>query len=87
MASEVRNREGWDEIQSFTSPGEFRRFQLWIEEALAEGALVEIPVLSRYGRSDMFDERWFRAPSGQRWRLVAPNPPFLGVFLMVPGDA
>lgn len=63
-----------------------RRFLLWIQSALDEKSLVEIPVQARYGPSEMFDERWFEAPSGQRWRLVAPEPPFLGVFLMVEED-
>ena len=87
MGSDSRNPEGWDEIQGFTSSGEYRRFLIWIQSALNEGALVEIPVGARYGPSEMLDERWFEAPSGQRWRLVAPEPPFLGVFLMVQDDA
>lgn len=86
MGSENRNPEGWDQITGFTSPGEYRRFLLWIQSALDEKSLVEIPVQARYGPSEMFDERWFEAPSGQRWRLVAPEPPFLGVFLMVEED-
>ncbi|MGN6611683.1 MAG: hypothetical protein ACTHLJ_07885 [Angustibacter sp.] len=86
MASDARNAEGWDEIEGFTSPGEFQRFLLWVQSALDEGALAEIPVQARYGPSAMFEERWFEAPSGQRWRLVAPEPPFLGVFLMVEAD-
>ncbi len=86
MASDTRNPEGWDEIEGFISPGEFQRFRLWVQSALDEGSLAEIPVQARYGPSEMFDECWFEAPSGQRWRLVAPEPPFLGVFLMVDGD-
>lgn len=69
----------------FASPGEFQRFLRWIQSALNEGALIEIPVQQRYGPSEMFAERWFEAPSGQRWRLVAPEPPFQGVFLRVEG--
>lgn len=87
MASDNRNPESWDRIEGFTSPGEFQRFLLWIQSALDEGALVEIAVQERYGPSEMFDERWFEARSGQRWRLVAPEPPFLGVFLPVEGEA
>ncbi|GAA5147162.1 hypothetical protein GCM10025768_06740 [Microbacterium pseudoresistens] len=83
MASNYQNPEGWDEIQSFASPSEYQRFLLWIQSAIDEEALTEIPVQRRYGPSEMFDERWFAAPSGQRWRLVAPEPPFLGVFLML----
>lgn len=79
------NLEGWDEIHGFASPAEYRRFLDWIDEALAEGVLIEVSVLDRYSGSMMFDERWFAAPSGQAWRLVGPEPPFRGVFLIVGG--
>ena len=82
----VPNPGGWDEIHGFDSPGEYNRFLVWVSEALDEGALVEVPVLDRYSGSEMFDERWFRAASGQLWRLVAPEPPFRGIFLMI-GEA
>lgn len=72
--------EGWDEIHGFTSPGEFVRFQQWIADAVAEGALTEVPVDSVYSGSSLFDERWYRAASGTVWRVVAPEPPFRGVF-------
>ena len=86
MGSDSRNPERWDEIRGFTSPGEYQGFLIWIQLALDEGALVEIPVRARYGPSEMLDERWFEAPSGKRWRLVAPETPFMGVFLMVQDD-
>lgn len=73
--------ESWDEIHGFVSPGEYRRFLAWVNEALESKALVELPVEDRYGQSQVFEERWFEAPSGARWRLVAPDPPFQGVFL------
>lgn len=72
--------DGWDEIHGFVSPGEFQRFANWIAEALEEGVLEEVDVESPYSGSPMFDERWFRSPSLQVWRLVAPDPPFRGVF-------
>lgn len=81
------NTEGWEEIHGFDSPGEYRRFLTWISEALAEGVLTEVPVLDRYSGFEMLDERWFTAPSGQVWRLVGPEPPFRGVFLMVDSGA
>jgi hypothetical protein len=76
--------EDWDEIHGFTSPGEFQRFQRWIAEATAEGVLTEVPVESGYSGSSLFDEHWYRAPSGAVWRVVAPEPPFHGVFERVP---
>jgi hypothetical protein len=39
-----------------------------------------LPVASRYAAATVFDEHWYRAASGQTWRLVAPDYPFKGVF-------
>jgi hypothetical protein len=75
--------EDWDEIHGFQSPDEFRRFERWIDEALDQEALVEIPVTERYGGASVFSERWLIATSGRRWRLVSPDPPFLGVFELI----
>jgi hypothetical protein len=71
----------WDEIHSFGTPGEFRRFERWIKECLDEGVLAEIPVAERYCGATVFQERWFKeVSSGRVWRLVNPDPPFRGVF-------
>jgi hypothetical protein len=72
--------EDWDEIHGFASPGELERFRRWIASALDEEALIEIPVEEPYSGSPMLDEHWYRAASGSVWRLVAPDPPFRGVF-------
>jgi hypothetical protein len=72
--------EDWDEIHEFQSRGEYERFLKWIAEAIAEGELQEVPVVSRYAGATVFDEHWYRAASGQTWRLVAPDYPFKGVF-------
>lgn len=73
----------WDEIHGFDSPGEYERFRGWIDGAIEDGALSEVAVESNYGGSSLFDERWFRSASGGTWRLVAPEPPFLGTFEMI----
>lgn len=75
----ARDRPDWDEIHGFTSPGEYARFARWLGEAVSEGAFVEIDVAERYSGSSIFDERWFRTPAGQVWRVVAPDFPFTGV--------
>lgn len=74
------DRAGWEEIHGFASPGEFERFEIWIAEGVADGVLTPIEVGSPYSGSAMSDERWFRSALGESWRLVAPDPPFLGVF-------
>lgn len=71
----------WEEIHGFQSPDEFARFQRWIADQSAADHLKEVAVAHRYGGSDLFDEHWFKCTScGQVWRVVAPDPPFSGVF-------
>jgi hypothetical protein len=79
--------EDWDEISGFGSPSEYERFLKWIAEAIVEGSLKEVPVESSYGGATVFEEHWYRAASGQTWRLVAPDYPFKGVFEKVDSGA
>jgi hypothetical protein len=73
----------WESIDSFRSPGEFRRFLVWMAQQTDQGDAVEVPVISKYGNAG-WDEKWFKhIPSGQVWRLVWPDQPFYGVFLPV----
>ena len=72
--------DDWDEIHGFASQAEFERFRRWIREARNEGELVQLPVASPYGGTTAFEEYWYKARSGSTWRLVAPEPPFRGVF-------
>lgn len=81
--SRASNSEQWDEIHGFASLGEYQRFLAWVSESLYEQSLSEVPVLNRFSGSEMFNERWFVAPSGQIWRLVGPEAPFRGAFLRV----
>jgi len=69
----------WDEIHGFTTPGEFKRFQAWLHKAISEGVLTEVPIEMPYSGSWMWDEHWYRTAAGTAWRVVAPDPPFLGV--------
>lgn len=74
--------EEWDEIHDFDSPEHYRLFLQWIDKSIAEGALNPVPVEKTYA-SLMFDEKWYRARSGQIWRLVGPDFPFRGIFARV----
>jgi hypothetical protein len=72
--------KNWDEIHSFRTPGEFNLFVKWIHEQAAQGLISECVVQEHYAGST-FDEKLFRCNGcGCIWRLVAPEPPFLGVF-------
>ena len=70
----------WDEIRGFRSPGELNRFVAWMNEQVEAGNAAELPVERRY-MGATFAEKWFRhLASGQTWRLVWPDAPFIGVF-------
>lgn len=73
--------EKWDEIHGFTSPSEYERFVRWLNEQEAAGVIEMVPVGRRYNDSSLFEEQWVRCVEcTQVWRVVAPDPPFRGVF-------
>jgi hypothetical protein len=70
----------WKVIESFGSDEEFERFRKRILVQVESGLVQEERVRNRYSGID-WDEHWYRcATSKQTWRLVAPDPPFNGIF-------
>lgn len=69
----------WDQIHGFRSPGEFNRFVKWIEGFVSEGLISEVHNVEKYYGGSPW-ERWFQCKCGRKWRVVEPDPPFLGVF-------
>jgi hypothetical protein len=70
----------WVVIDGFNSDEEYERFLARIREQVQFGVAKEVRVAKRYSGVD-WDERWFQCLSGKAtWRLVAPDPPFHGVF-------
>jgi hypothetical protein len=71
---------GWTVIDGFGSDVEYERFRARILEQVESELAKEERVKTRYSGID-WDEHWYRcAASKQIWRLVAPDPPFNGVF-------
>ena len=71
----------WEEIHGFRSPGEYERFVEYIERQIKSGAAAEVPVDADYGRGEIYGGRWFQESETRHiWRLVAPDPPFGGLF-------
>jgi hypothetical protein len=71
----------WDEIHGFASPGEYKRFVQYIEGQVASGVAKEQPTDPLYGKGMIYGGRWFQdVTTGAIWRLVAPDPPFLGLW-------
>jgi len=68
-------------IDSLRSPGELRRFLVFLEEWVSKGELQEIPADPTYQADVLPGGRWFRVKAnGSVWRLLLPDPPFTGCF-------
>ena len=77
----VQGRSEWEEIHGFAGPGEFRRFEDFIERQVRDGNAEEVAVDPAYGPGMLFGGRWFRdVTSGEVWRLIPPDPPFYGLW-------
>lgn len=71
----------WEEIHGFTSPGEYNRFVQYVEGQVANGAAKELPADPLYGKGMIYGGRWFQyLETDEIWRLVAPDPPFRGLW-------
>ena len=68
----------WEEIPAFFSPGEVRRFLVWMEGRIAEGHAAECP--ARAGELDMGFRRFRHLPSGDVWELSPPDGPAAPAF-------
>ncbi len=76
--------DNWEVIERFASLAEYQRFLEWITEEERIGAAQQVAVTSPYSGSSMWEERWYKnLTTGQTWRLVAPEPPFRGIFKTV----
>ncbi len=70
----------WKAVEGFRSDEEYERFRARIIEQVQLGLAKEERVRKRYSGID-WDEHWYRcAANNQTWRLVAPDPPFNGIF-------
>ena len=72
---------GWEEVQGFRSLDEYKTTLARLTEQVRSGhaARVDLDPTKRWGTA--FDEQWFQCRlGGPIWRLVAPDPPFPGIF-------
>lgn len=71
----------WYEIRGFSSPGEFDRFRHYLRGQVESGTAEPIPVDPAYGPGEVYGGSWYRdCSTGEVWRLVAPDPPFTGLW-------
>lgn len=74
--------DDFEEIPGFHSPWHFENFEKSINQMVAEGMVIEIPVEKPYSVVED-QERWVKCPNGDIWRLIAPDFPFAGFFKKV----
>jgi len=68
-------------IDGFKSPGEVKRFEIFLEAHVESGDLEEIPADPAYRHGEIVGGRWFRViKDGSIWRLISPDSPFAGLF-------
>jgi hypothetical protein len=71
----------WEEIHGFSSPGEYKRFVQYLERQVIAGTATELPADPLYGRGMIYGGRWFQDnETATIWRLLPPDPPFLGLW-------
>lgn len=72
----------WEPIHGFASPGEYKRFCIWLDSQITLNLAEEVPVdLSKSTMAYGFDEKWFKCHlTGVIWRRVSPEVPFLGLW-------
>ncbi|VVH56528.1 hypothetical protein [bacterium endosymbiont of Bathymodiolus sp. 5 South] len=69
----------WEEINSFQSMSEYKRFVIYIEKQVEKQYAVEIEVCQNYKKNEIYGGRWFKDLEAKEiWRLVEPDFPFRG---------
>ncbi len=78
------DRVQWDAITAFDSYADYEHLLNSLNELVKSGAIDSVPVARPYSGSTLWDEHWYRnRTTEETWRLVAPDPPFRGIFKKV----
>jgi len=71
----------WEPIDGFTSLAEYERLRDSVSEQVRLGEADERRVGKPYSGLKTIDEHWYRCKAtGELWRMIAPDPPFPGIF-------
>jgi len=72
---------GWVAVVAFSSFEDYERLRRSITGQVKGGEAEERRVRKPYSGLETLDEHWYRCrATGDIWRLVAPDPPFPGIF-------
>ena len=72
---------GWEMIDGFKSLEDYERLRDSVTEQVRLGQADERRVSKPYSGLKTIDEHWYKCRvTGEIWRLIAPDPPFPGIF-------
>ena len=72
---------GWTAVDGFESFADYEMVRASINDQIKAGLVDERRVGKPYSGLETLDERWYKCrATGQIWRLIAPDPPFQGIF-------
>jgi hypothetical protein len=75
---------GWEPINRFESLAHYEQFLSSINEQVAAGRVIALPLDPAKAWGNAWDEHWYQCVDDPAvWRLVGPDPPFRGIFKMV----
>jgi hypothetical protein len=72
---------GWEVVAGFESFADYERLRDSVTEQVRLGQADERRVAKPYSGLKTIDEHWYKCKdTGEIWRLIAPDPPFPGIF-------
>lgn len=80
----MANACNWKAIDRFESLAHYEDFLASISRQVAAGSARPMAVDPAKAWGSAWDEKWYLCLGGNElWRLVAPDPPFRGIFKKV----
>ncbi|SEH79921.1 conserved hypothetical protein [Bathymodiolus azoricus thioautotrophic gill symbiont] len=77
----------WEEIDSFQSTSEYKKFVIYIEKKIERQYAIEIEACQNYNKNEIYGGRWFKdLETKETWRLVEPDFPFKGCWEKVESE-
>jgi hypothetical protein len=78
---------GWEPVDGFESLAEYERLRSRLTEQIQAGVASKKRISWGRGWGTAWDESWYRCKeTRETWRLIAPDPPFRGIFKPVKGS-
>lgn len=74
----------WEIVDGFSSLSEYKRLVAQLDEQVQAGLAKQLSIPAGQGWGTAWQENWYLCQeTRETWRLVAPDPPFQGIFKWV----